>query len=61
MRFGYLTVVTLLLVLHVLIPVILIVWTWKKQNRSRMGWLLQVLTFASYFVFIFLMGDLGAC
>lgn len=57
MRFGYLTVMTLLLVLHILIPIILIVWTWKKQNHSMMGWLFQILTFALYFVFIFLMGS----
>jgi len=56
MRLSYFTVVTLLLALHVLIPIILIVWTWKKQNRSMMGWMMQIFAFSSYFVFIFLMG-----
>jgi hypothetical protein len=56
MRYSYLTVVTLLLAIHILIPIIMIVWTWTRQYLSVMGWLLQVLAFASYFGFIFLIG-----
>jgi hypothetical protein len=56
MRYSYLTVVTLLLAIHILIPLLMIVWTWTRQYLSVMGWLLQVLAFASYFGFIFLIG-----
>ncbi len=57
MRFSYLTVVTLLLGTHILIPLVLIYWTWTRQNRSRLGWLLQILTFGLYFIFIYLVGS----
>ena len=56
MRFGYFTLVTLLLGIHVFIPVLLIVWTWKKRHSGMLGWLLQIFAFGSYFVFIFLAG-----
>lgn len=56
MRLTYLTAMTLILITHLLIPVVLIYWTWTRQNLSRMGWLLQILTFALYLVFIFLVG-----
>jgi Peptidase family M23 len=57
MRLTYLTAMTLLLITHLLIPVVLIYWTWTRQNFSGMGWLWQILTFALYLVFIFLVGS----
>jgi hypothetical protein len=57
MRLSYFTVVSLLLGLHVLIPVVLIFWTLKKPSRSILGWLLQTATFTFYFIFIFLTGS----
>ncbi len=57
MRFNYFTLVCLLAGIHVLVPLVLILWTWKKQNRSMLGWLFQIATFSLYFVFIFLAGS----
>jgi hypothetical protein len=42
--------------IHWAIPLILIVWTWRKNYTSAVSWFTQVLLLASYTTFVFLMG-----
>jgi hypothetical protein len=56
LRFDLLTLKTILIVTHILIPIVFIYWTWTRKNLSMLGWSMQILTFSLYFVFVFLMG-----
>jgi hypothetical protein len=56
MRFNLWTLKAILLVTHIIIPIGIIHWTWARKNLSMLGWGIQLLTFSSYFGFIFLMG-----
>jgi len=56
MRFNLFALKTILIVTHILIPIVIIYWTWTRKNLSMLGWSIQLLTFSSYFGFIFLMG-----
>ncbi len=40
MRFSHLTVVALIAVLHWIIPVILILWTWGRSYSSILAWVI---------------------
>ena len=56
MRFSYSQVWILVSTIHWIIPFILIVWTWRKNDTRWMGWILQIVVLASYTTFVFLMG-----
>jgi hypothetical protein len=57
MRFGRFTAMTLIGILHLIIPFVLILWTWGGSYTSTMAWAIQVLVLVSYTVFVFLMGS----
>ena len=57
MRFSHLTVVALIAVLHWIIPIILILWTWNRSYSSMMAWVIQALILISYMTFVYLMGS----
>ena len=57
MRFGHFTVVALIAVLHMIVPIILILWTWGRSYSSLMAWVVQALVLISYMAFIYLMGS----
>ncbi len=57
MRFGYFTMLALIGGLHVLIPFILLLWTWTRTYTSITALGLQLLVLISYTAFIFLMGS----
>jgi hypothetical protein len=57
MRLGHFTAMTLIAILHLIIPLVLILWTWEKSYTSTMAWAIQVLVLVSYTVFVFLMGS----
>ncbi len=47
---------TLIAALHLVVPLILILWTWRRSYASISGLSVQVLVLMSYTTFIFLMG-----
>jgi len=57
MRFTPFQALVLIAVIHLLVPVALILWTWRRSYTSVTGWGLQVLVLASYTVFVFLLGS----
>jgi biotin carboxyl carrier protein len=56
MRFSHFTAMTLIATLHRVVPLILILWTWRRSYGSITALSAQVLVLMSYTVFIFLMG-----
>ncbi len=56
MRFSHLSAGTLIVMLHLVIPLILILWTWRRSYSSITALSVQVLVLMSYTAFIFLMG-----
>jgi len=56
MRFSHFTATTLIAGLHLVVPLILIVWTWRRSYASITALSIQVLVLMSYTAFIFLMG-----
>jgi hypothetical protein len=57
MRFSHFTAATLIVMLHLVIPLALILWTWTRSYKSMTTWGIQMLVLISYIVFIFLMGS----
>jgi len=57
MRFSHFTAMTLIAGLHLVVPLILILWTWRRSYASIAGLSLQALVLLSYTAFIFLMGS----
>ncbi len=57
MRFNHFTAATLIVMLHLVVPLALILWTWTRSYRSMTTWGIQMLVLISYTVFIFLMGS----
>jgi hypothetical protein len=57
MRFSHLTAGLLIVMLHLVVPFALIVWTWIRSYTSITSWAIQVLLLISYAVFIFLLGS----
>jgi len=55
-RYSYSQVWILVSTIHWVIPLILIVWTWRKSYSSGMGWIAHAALLASYTIFVFLMG-----
>jgi hypothetical protein len=56
MRFSLLTLKTILIITHVLIPLVLVYLTLTRKNSGGLGWSMEILTFSLYFVFIYLAG-----
>ena len=56
MRYSYSQVWILVSTIHWLMPLILIVWTWRKNYTNWANWIVQVVLLASYTIFVFLMG-----
>jgi hypothetical protein len=56
MRYSYSQVWILVSTIHWVIPLVLIVWTWRKNYTRRMSWIMQGVLLASYTTFVFLMG-----
>jgi hypothetical protein len=57
MRFSHFTAGTLIVMLHLVVPLSLILWTWIGSYASITAWLVQVLVLGSYVAFIFLVGS----
>jgi hypothetical protein len=57
MRFTYAQVWILVSAIHLIIPLVLIGWTWRKSYASLITWVLQAVLLASYGAFVFLMGS----
>ena len=57
MRFNHFTAMTLIAGLHLVVPLVLILWTWRRSYASIAGLSLQALILLSYTAFIFLMGS----
>jgi biotin carboxyl carrier protein len=57
MRFSHFTAMTLIAALHLVVPFILILWTWRRSYASITALSLQALVLFSYTAFIFLMGS----
>jgi hypothetical protein len=55
-RFSYSQVWILVLTVHLMIPLILVVWTWRRNYHTVTDWILQILLLVSYSAFVFLMG-----
>ena len=56
MRFGHFTAMALIATLHLIIPLLLILWTWGRSYTSITALGVQLLVLGSYTAFIFLMG-----
>jgi hypothetical protein len=56
-RFSHFTAGTLIVMLHLVVPLALILWTWIRSYTSLAAWGLQVLVLISYTAFIFLLGS----
>lgn len=57
MRFSHFTAGTLIVMLHLVVPLALILWTWIRSYSSITTWLVQMLILISYVSFVFLMGS----
>lgn len=57
MRFSHFTAGTLIVMLHLVVPLALILWTWMRTYTSITTWLVQMLILISYVSFVFLMGS----
>jgi hypothetical protein len=57
MRFTHFQALALVVVIHLLVPLALALWTWRRSYTSVTGWGLQVLVLALYTVFVFLLGS----
>jgi hypothetical protein len=56
MRFGHFTAMALIAILHLIIPLFLLLWTWGRSYTSITALGVQLLILSSYTAFIFLMG-----
>jgi hypothetical protein len=57
MRFSHFTAMTLIATTHLIIPLILIVWTLARSYTSAIAVIIQILLLVFYAVFVFLMGS----
>jgi Peptidase family M23 len=57
MRFSRFTAGALIVMLHLVVPLSLILWTWIGSSTSLTAWLLQMLVLSFYVAFIFHMGS----
>jgi hypothetical protein len=57
MRFSHFTAATLIVMLHLVVPLALILWTWVRNYASITTWVAQMLVLVTYATFIFLMGS----
>jgi hypothetical protein len=57
MRFSHFTAGILIVMLHLVVPLALILWTWIRSYTSITAWVVQILVLISYVAFIFLMGS----
>jgi hypothetical protein len=57
MRFSHFTAMALIGITHLLIPLILILWTLGRSYTSAIAWGIQILILVAYAVFVFLMGS----
>ncbi len=57
MRFSHFIAATLIVMLHLVVPLALILWTWTRSYKSMTTWAIQMLVLISYTAFIFLMGS----
>jgi hypothetical protein len=57
MRFSHFTAMTLVVMLHLVVPFALILWTWGRSYASITTWAVQILVLVSYIGFIFLVGS----
>jgi hypothetical protein len=57
MRFGHVTAMILVASLHLVVPLVLMVWTWGRSYASVAALTVQALVLVSYTAFIFLMGS----
>jgi Peptidase family M23 len=57
MRFSHLTAMTLIGMLHLIIPLVLILWSLGRSYTSKVSWGIQILFLVAYTVFVFLMGS----
>ncbi len=57
MRFSHFTAGALIVMLHLVIPLALIIWTWLRSYNSITTWGVQMLLLFSYTAFIFLLGS----
>jgi hypothetical protein len=56
MRFSHFAAMTLIGALHLIIPLVLILWTIGRSYTSAIAWGAQILALVFYAAFIFLMG-----
>jgi Peptidase family M23 len=56
MRFSHFTAGFLIVMLHLVVPLALILWTWIRSYSSITAWGVQILVLISYTAFIFLLG-----
>ena len=57
MRFSHFTAMVLIGSLHVIMPLVLIVWTWGRSYTSITALAVQLMVLISYMAFIYLMGS----
>jgi hypothetical protein len=57
MRFSHFAAMALIAALHLIIPLVLIVWTLARSYTSAVAVIVQILVLVFYAVFIFLMGS----
>jgi hypothetical protein len=57
MRFSHFTAATLIVTLHLVVPLALILWTWIRSYTSITAWGSQMLVLISYAAFIFFLGS----
>jgi hypothetical protein len=57
MRFSHFTAGTLIVMLHLIVPLVLIVGTWIRSYTSITAWGVQILLLISYTALIFLLGS----
>jgi hypothetical protein len=57
MRFTPFQALALIVVIHLLVPLALVLWTWRRRYTSVTGWALQISVLGSYTGFVFLLGS----
>ncbi len=57
MRFSHFTAMTLIVMLHLIVPLALILWTGARSYASLTTWGFQILVLISYTAFCFLLGS----
>lgn len=47
----------MIIIMHIILPVLFIMWIWAGKEKSKIDWLLKILIAGTFLSYIFLTGN----